>query len=105
MPCPGSLGVLLLALALAACGESADDEYRDEFPTIAGWSCWRATWGRGLRSAGEADDSRLAAEFGTYARRLGGCERGSTIWIRPIAWRPSTPCSPRWARCAARSPT
>ena len=66
------LTALLAALLLAACGESSDDEYRDELPRIdRRLAVLASDVGEGLRTAGEADDSRLAGEFGGYARRLG----------------------------------
>jgi len=71
------VGALVAALLFAACGESADDEYRDELPRIDRRLVVLASdVGEGLRGAGEVDDSRLAAEFGDYARRLGRLRAG-----------------------------
>jgi hypothetical protein len=62
---------LAAAAVLAACGESSDDRYRSEFPTIdRGLAALRSDVEQGLRDAGQADDARLAGEFGAYARRL-----------------------------------
>jgi hypothetical protein len=61
--------VLLLCLALTACANSSDDDYREQFPPID----------RGLVALGDdvadglrkADDATLADRFAVYARRLG----------------------------------
>jgi hypothetical protein len=69
---PRLLSALLIALALSACEESADDEYRDEFPGInRELSALGDEVSQGLRDAGGSDDRALAADFGGYARRLG----------------------------------
>jgi hypothetical protein len=66
------LSALLIALALAGCGESAEDKYREEFPKIdRQLAALAADVGTGLRDAGGSDDRALAGEFGRYARRLG----------------------------------
>jgi hypothetical protein len=61
--------VLLLCVALTACGTSTDDRYRDEFPPIdRGLVALGHDVAEGLR---DADDASLAGEFAGYARRLG----------------------------------
>lgn len=62
---------LLLALALTACSDDADDDYRDELPRIdRRLAALGSDVDRGLRSAGESDDRALARRFGGYAARL-----------------------------------
>jgi hypothetical protein len=69
---PLLLSALLLALALTACSESAEDEYRDELPRIdRRLVALGGDVNEALRRAGESDDSALAREFGGYAGRLG----------------------------------
>jgi hypothetical protein len=69
---PRLLSALLIALALAACGESDEDKYREEFPPIdRQLAALAADVNEGLRSAGGLDDRALAAEFGRYSHRLG----------------------------------
>lgn len=64
-------GVLALALALCACGESTEEKYEDGFPPIdRGLVALGRDVGEGLRGAGESGDRALAGEFGVYARRL-----------------------------------
>jgi hypothetical protein len=70
------VSALLIALALTACGESAEDKYREEFPKIdRQLAALAVDVGEGLREAGGSDDSELAAEFNTYARRLAQLRR------------------------------
>ena len=67
---PRLLGVLLLFVALTACGKSTEDKYKDGFPPIdRGLVVLGNDVGEGLRSA---DDRRLADQFAGYARRLSG---------------------------------
>jgi len=66
------LSALLVVFALAACGKSAEDRYRADFPPL---DRDLAALGRdvaaGLRDAGQSGDAALARRFGGYARRLG----------------------------------
>jgi hypothetical protein len=63
---------LAVVVALAACGKSADDKYRDGFPPIdRDLAALSAEVGAGLRAAGGSDDAPLARRFDGYARRLG----------------------------------
>ena len=65
------LSALAVVLALAACGKSAQDRYRDEYPPIdRDLVALGADVEAGLRSAGQLDDEALAARFAGYARRL-----------------------------------
>jgi hypothetical protein len=65
---PRLLGVLLLCVALTACGKSNEDKYKDGFPPIdRGLVVLGNDVGEGLRSA---DDPRLADQFAGYSRRL-----------------------------------
>jgi hypothetical protein len=65
--------LLVLCAALAACGKSDDERYREDLPPInRDLSALAADVGRGLRDAGESGDRALAGEFAGYARRLGG---------------------------------
>jgi hypothetical protein len=60
---------LLLCLALAACGESAEDDYGERFPPIdRALVVLGDDVADGLR---QADDATLAQRFDGYARRLG----------------------------------
>jgi hypothetical protein len=62
---------LLTALALVACGKSAEDEYRDDFPPIdRDLAALGEDVAAGLRAADGSDDATLARRFGGYARRL-----------------------------------
>jgi hypothetical protein len=64
------LGVLLLCVALTACGKSTEDKYKDGFPPInRSLVVLGDDVGEGLR---KADDARLADQFAGYARRLAG---------------------------------
>jgi hypothetical protein len=65
----GALVVVLLALA--ACGKSADDKYRADFPPInRDLAALGEDVAAGLRDAGQSGDAALAPEFSGYARRL-----------------------------------
>ena len=77
--------VLLLCLALTACGESADEQYKEDFPAIdRGLVALGNDVGEGLRGA---DDATLAQRFAGYARRLGRLRdrldgAGAARWAR-----------------------
>jgi hypothetical protein len=65
------LSALAVVLALAACGKSAQDRYRDDFPPIdRDLTALGADVEAGLRSAGQLEDQALARRFAGYARRL-----------------------------------
>ena len=60
--------VLLLCLALTACENGADEEYKEDYPPIdRGLVALGDDVGEGLRTA---DDATLAQRFAGYARRL-----------------------------------
>jgi hypothetical protein len=67
---PRLVGVLLLCVALTACGKSTEDKYKDAFPPInRSLVVLGDDVGEGLRNA---DDARLADQFAGYSRRLAG---------------------------------
>jgi hypothetical protein len=77
--------VLLLALALTACSDDGEDEYRDELPRIdRRLAALGSDVDTGLRRAGESDDRSLARQFGGYAGRLRGL-RGELEQLDPPA--------------------
>ena len=64
---------LVVLLALAACGKSAEDKYRDDFPPIdRDLAALGADVGAGLRAASGEGNEALARRFSGYARRLSG---------------------------------
>jgi hypothetical protein len=66
------LSALLVVLALAACGKSAEDRYRADFPPLnRDLAALGEEVAAGLRDAGQSDNRALAREFGGYAQRLG----------------------------------
>jgi hypothetical protein len=66
---PRLAGVLLLCFALTACEQSADEQYKEDYPPIdRGLVALGDDVGEGLRGA---DDATLAQRFAGYARRLG----------------------------------
>ena len=63
---------LLVVLALAACGKSAEDKYRAEFPPInRDLAALGEDVAAGLRDAGESSNATLGGKFGGYVGRLG----------------------------------
>ena len=65
------LSALLVVLALAACGKSAEDRYRADFPSLnRDLAALGQDVAAGLRDAGQSNDTALASRFGAYARRL-----------------------------------
>jgi hypothetical protein len=70
---PRLVGVLLLCVALTACGKSTEDKYKDGFaPIDRSLVALSDDVGEGLRNA---DDARLADQFAGYAQRLGGLRK------------------------------
>ena len=60
--------VLLLCVALAGCGKSTEEKYKEGFPPIdRGLAVLGSDVGEGLRGA---DDRTLPREFAAYARRV-----------------------------------
>jgi hypothetical protein len=69
---PRLLSALLVVLALAACGKSAEDRYRADFPPLnRDLAALGEDVAAGLRDAGTSDNGALAREFSGYAERLG----------------------------------
>jgi hypothetical protein len=65
------LSALLVVLALAACGKSAEDRYRADFPPLnRDLAALGQDVAGGLRDAGQSSDTALASRFAAYARRL-----------------------------------
>ena len=65
------LSALLVVLALAACGKSAEDRYRADFPPLnRDLAALGQDVAAGLRDAGQSSDPALASRFAAYARRL-----------------------------------
>jgi hypothetical protein len=64
-------GALLVVLALTACGKSAQDRYRDDFPPIdRDLAALGADVGAAIKAANSSTNEQLARRFGGYARRL-----------------------------------
>jgi hypothetical protein len=64
------VGLLLLCLAVAACGGGGDESYKEDFaPIDRGLVALGDEVESGLRTA---DDATLATRFAGYASRLGG---------------------------------
>lgn len=69
---PRLLSLLLVVLALAACGKSSQDRYRHDFPPLnRDLAALGQDVAAGLRDAGQSSDRALAGRFGGYTRRLG----------------------------------
>lgn len=67
---------VLAALAIAACGESTEDKYKDDFPPIdSKIVALGADLRKTLREAGETSDAALAGEVGNYAKQVGDLQQ------------------------------
>ena len=68
--------VALVALALAACGESAEDEYKEDFPPLSQkLVSLGQEVGQAVQGASGSTDQQLADDFANYAKELGGIQQ------------------------------
>jgi hypothetical protein len=66
----------LVALALVACGESAEDEYKKDFPPLSQkLVSLGGEVGNTLQGAGESSAEQLADSFSRYAQELGDVQQ------------------------------
>jgi hypothetical protein len=62
----------LAALALAACGESTEDKYKEDFPPLSQkLVSLGQDVGGSIQGAGGSSDQQLAKDFANYAEQLG----------------------------------
>ena len=62
----------LAALALTACGESAAEKYKEDFPPLSQkLVSLGQEVGQTIQQAGRSSDQQLAEDFAQYAERLG----------------------------------
>jgi hypothetical protein len=67
---------LFAVLASAGCGESTEDEYKDDFPSINQKLLdLGSEVGDAVENADQASDAQLADDFGSYAKQLGDLQQ------------------------------
>jgi hypothetical protein len=68
--------IALVALALTACGESAEDKYKEEFPPLSQkLVSLGQEVGQAVQGASGSTDQQLADDFANYAKELGGIQQ------------------------------
>ena len=66
----------LLALGLVACGESAEDKYKEDFPPLSRQLVQLGQdVGDSIEGASGSSDEQLADDFGNYAKELGDLQQ------------------------------
>jgi hypothetical protein len=66
----------LAALALAACGESTEDKYKQDFPPLSQkLVSLGQDVGSSIQGAGGSSDRQLAKDFANYAEQLGDVQQ------------------------------
>jgi hypothetical protein len=70
------MAALLAAMAVAGCGGSSEEDYKEDFPAInQKLLALGADVGRSIEGADRATDAELADDFGNYAKELGDVQQ------------------------------